>query len=154
MKMRGLVAVWPRVALPTVLLLALALALALAGIAVVGVICWYYASVGWDDAMPTGLVDAAGQPAEYTLMFMSHAARRRTLRMSVEHYSKCPSGEAAGASAQRDPRMHCIYLHSRCHRLSTGWPPLPLLSLLRLRCAHSGGDCGGLERWPPAGHGV
>ena len=85
----------PRMALLTVLLLALALALA--GVAL-GAVGWYYASIGWDDTMPTGLVDAAGQPAEYTLMFMSHAARRRTLRMSVEHYSKCPSGEAAAGA--------------------------------------------------------
>ena len=148
-----------RVALLVNTVLPLVLVLALAGLALGAAIGWYYASVGWDDAMPAGLVDAAGQPAKYTLVFMSQAARRRTLRLAVEHYSKCPSGETSGrrgfwirlpfASTAR------ALWHSCCRGLRTGWPPPTWLRACSNRlCARSGGGCGCLERRTPTGRGV
>ncbi|GAB4816109.1 hypothetical protein N2152v2_003155 [Parachlorella kessleri] len=71
---------------------ALAVALVALAIAAVAALVWYYYMTLWWER-PTA-ADAAvveGQLSKFTLLTMTYAARMPTLKLFVQHYSKCPS---------------------------------------------------------------
>lgn len=87
-------------------------AAALAACLAAGVVAWYFLSIWWDSPTSAAAMAVGGQFSQFTIVTMTYHARLPTLRLFVQHYSKCPSGQhtsllIAGSARVWEGTMAC-----------------------------------------------